>query len=79
MQKSYDNLRKTAFSLVWLDKKELITKKLWEGDKLFLKALDERPEFFMMKFSYEGERLAEVVDSRGLSPFRLPLSTRWTP
>ena len=24
-----------------------------------------------MKFSYEGERLAEVIDSRGLSPFRL--------
>jgi len=57
--------------LVWLDKDELLTKKLWEGDKLFLKALNEREEFFMMKFRYEGERLAEVVDSRGQSPFRL--------
>ena len=57
--------------LVWLDKQELLKKNLWEGDKLFLKALDERTEFFMMKFRYEGERLAEVVDSRGLSPFRL--------
>ena len=25
----------------------------------------------MMKFRYEGERLADVIDSRGLSPFRL--------
>ena len=57
--------------LVWLDKKELLTKKLWEGDRLFLKALDERTEFFMMKFRYEGERLAEVVDSKGISAFRL--------
>ena len=24
-----------------------------------------------MKFRYEGERLADVIDSRGLSPFRL--------
>ena len=57
--------------LVWLDKKELLTKKLWEGDKLFLKALDERSEFFMMKFRYEGERLAEVIDSKEVSDFRL--------
>ena len=57
--------------LVWLDKRELLKKNLWDGDRLFLKALDERTEFFMMKFRYEGEKLAEVVDSRGLSPFRL--------
>ena len=57
--------------LVWLDKKELLTKNLWEGDRLFLKALDEREEFFIMKLRYEGERLAEVVDSKGLSDFRL--------
>ena len=57
--------------LVWLDKKELLTKNLWEGDRLFLKALDEREEFFIMKFRYEGEKLAEVIDSKGISSFRL--------
>ena len=57
--------------LVWLDKKELLKKNLWEGDRLFLRALDERREFFMMKFRYEGERLVEVIDSKGLSDFRL--------
>jgi len=57
--------------LVWLDKVELLKKNLWEGDKLFLKALDERREFFIMKLRYEGERLVEVVDSRGLSDFHL--------
>ena len=57
--------------LVWLDKRELLKKNLWEGDKLFLKALDERQEFFVMKLRYEGERLVEVVDSKGMSDFRL--------
>ena len=57
--------------LVWLDKDELLTKNLWEGDKLFLKALDERDEFFMMKLRYEGERLVEVVDSKNVSALRL--------
>lgn len=57
--------------LVWLEKQELLKKNLWEGDKLFLKALDERDEFFMMKLRYEGEKLAEVVDSKGVPAFRL--------
>lgn len=57
--------------LVWLDKGELLGKNLWEGDRLFLKVLEERSEFFMMKLRYEGEKLAEVVDSKGLSAFRL--------
>lgn len=57
--------------LVWLDKRELLRKNLWEGDRLFLRALDERREFFIMKLRYEGERLAEVVDSKGLSEFSL--------
>ena len=45
--------------LVWLPKGELLTKKLWEGDKLFLRALDERSDFFTLKLSYEGETLVE--------------------
>ena len=45
--------------LVWLPKAELLTKKMWEGDKLFLKALDERNDFFTLKLRYEGETLVE--------------------
>ena len=45
--------------LVWLPKDELLTKKLWEGDKLFLSALDERSDFFTLKLRYEGETLVE--------------------
>jgi len=57
--------------LVWLDKTELLKKNLWEGDRLFLKALDERTEFFIMKLRYEGEKLVEIIDPKGLSDFRL--------
>jgi len=45
--------------LVWLPKGELLAKRLWEGDKLFLKALDERNDYFSLKLRYEGERLVE--------------------
>ena len=45
--------------LVWLPKGELLTKKLWEGDKLFLRALDERSDFFTLKLRYEGEKLVD--------------------
>ena len=45
--------------LVWLPKAELLTKKMWAGDRLFLKALDERTDFFSLKLRYRGEELVE--------------------
>ena len=45
--------------LVWLPKDELLTKKMWAGDRLFLKALDERADFFSLKLRYCGEELVE--------------------
>ena len=32
---------------------------MWEGDLIFLKALDERQDFFSLKLRYEGEKLVE--------------------
>ena len=43
--------------LVWLPKAELLTKKMWAGDRIFLRALDERPDFFTLKLVYRGEEL----------------------
>ena len=43
--------------LVWLPKSELLKKKMWEGDRLFLKALDTRRDFFTLKLVYSGETL----------------------
>ena len=46
--------------LVWLPKRELLGKKMWAGDKTFLKALDEREDFFSLKLVYRGEELVEA-------------------
>ena len=43
--------------LVWLPKSELLKKKMWEGDRLFLKVLDTRRDFFTLKLIYSGETL----------------------
>ena len=43
--------------LVWLPKSELLKKKMWEGDHLFLQALDTRHDFFTLKIVYRGETL----------------------
>lgn len=45
--------------LVWIDKSEIENLRLWEGDKLFFRLLDETKEFFSMKLRYEGEELVE--------------------
>jgi 8-oxo-dGTP diphosphatase len=45
--------------LVWVPKKDLETLTLWEGDKIFLRVLQEDAPFFSLKLRYEGERLAE--------------------
>ena len=45
--------------LVWLPKSELLEKNIWAGDKLFLRALEERSDFFTLKLRYEGERLVD--------------------
>ena len=46
--------------LVWLPKAELLKKKMWAGDRIFLKALDEREDFFSLKHRYRGEELVEA-------------------
>jgi 8-oxo-dGTP diphosphatase len=45
--------------LVWVPKKDLETLTLWEGDKIFLRLLQEDAPFFSLKLRYEGEHLAE--------------------
>ncbi len=44
--------------LEWIDKRALLSLRLWEGDKLFLRLLDSGEPFFSLKLRYEGERLA---------------------
>lgn len=48
-------------NLEWIDKKELYMLQQWEGDKIFLRLMDERIPFFSLKLEYCGERLERVV------------------
>ena len=45
--------------LVWDPKKEIKDLKLWEGDKIFLRLLDECEEYFSLKLVYEGDTLVD--------------------
>lgn len=51
--------------LTWVPKSEILSLNFWEGDKWFLKLLEERQDFFTMKLSYNGDKLIEVqVDGK---------------
>lgn len=53
--------------LAWVDRHALLDLPIWEGDKIFLRLLEEERPFFSLKLRYEGERLAEaVLDGRPL-------------
>ena len=43
--------------LVWVDKSELHTLPMWEGDYVFLELLEKKQEFFSLKLEYSGEKL----------------------
>lgn len=51
----------TEGEMAWVDKTEIMSLPLWEGDKIFLKLLLEDAEFFQLKLVYRGEELVEAV------------------
>lgn len=56
--------------LAWIDKQALLALPLWEGDKVFLRLLDQEVPFFSLKLVYEGENLVSSSLSWGGSgPF----------
>ena len=53
--------------LAWIEKKRLLELTLWEGDKIFLRLLEEEHPFFSLKLVYRGDALAQaVLDGREL-------------
>lgn len=43
--------------LEWIKKDELLALPLWEGDKIFLKLLEQDAPFFSLKLCYAGDKL----------------------
>lgn len=44
-------------TLEWVDKKTVHQLPTWEGDRLFLRLMEERGPFFSLKLCYQGDRL----------------------
>jgi 8-oxo-dGTP diphosphatase len=48
--------------LEWIGKEALLSMPdLWEGDRIFLRLMDDRAPFFSLKLCYESDRLTEAV------------------
>ena len=43
--------------MAWVKKKALPSLTLWEGDRIFLRLLEEGGPFFSLKLQYQGENL----------------------
>lgn len=51
-------------NLEWVKKKDIEDLKIWEGDKIFFRLLEEDIPFFTLKLRYEGDNLVEHVIHR---------------
>ena len=47
--------------LEWIDKKELLSKNIWQGDKIFLGLIETKCPFFSLKLEYCGQTLKAAV------------------
>lgn len=47
--------------LEWIDKHHLLDLTMWEGDRIFLKLLEQEVPFFSLKLVYQGETLVSAA------------------
>ena len=47
--------------LAWIKKQKLFDLTLWQGDRIFLRLLQEDTPFFSLKLTYKGDELIEAV------------------
>ncbi len=48
--------------LVWVNKEDVFSLNLWEGDKQMFRLLEEREEPFSLKLTYQGDALVEAKE-----------------
>lgn len=49
----------TEGDLCWIDEDKILSLNLWEGDRVFLKLLENNEPFFSLKLCYVGDNLTE--------------------
>ncbi len=47
--------------LAWIRRLDLLALPMWEGDRIFLRLLEEDAPFFSLKLRYEGDRLVQAA------------------
>ena len=47
--------------LAWIKKQKLFDLTLWQGDRIFLRLLQEDAPFFSLKLTYKGDELQEAI------------------
>lgn len=47
--------------LEWVKISDIYNLPIWEGDKIFLKLIEEKADFFSLKLEYEGDTLIKAV------------------
>ena len=47
--------------LAWIKKQKLFDLTMWQGDRIFLRLLQENASFFSLKLTYEGDELVEAI------------------
>ena len=48
-------------TLKWIDKEDILSLNMGEGDRVFLELLDKGEDFFSLKLIYEGDRLIKTI------------------
>lgn len=48
-------------TLEWVDKRKIYSLPIWEGDKIFLRLLEDNAPFFSLKLEYVGDTLVNAV------------------
>ncbi len=48
-------------TLEWVDKAKVYELPIWEGDKIFLKLIEQDAPFFSLKLEYKGDKLVNAV------------------
>lgn len=48
-------------TLEWVSKEQFSVLPQWEGDKIFLRLMEEKIPFFSLKLRYEGDRLVSAI------------------
>ena len=47
--------------LAWIKKQKLFDLTMWQGDRIFLRLLQEDTPFFSLKLTYQGDELVEAI------------------